>query len=205
MWSLLPTVMVFFANFHMRSNGFIGDFYMNNNNKNLSKPFSRVPLQNSLVDHKPSRDELFYPFQSVFDGFFDSFFSDLSPHALKSRTGFPRWDIYQTETEWIIEVAATGCEPKDMNIEILPSKETEYKNILRITGRISEEHQLGDHVKYAARELRRSAFERSVYLPNDISGEPEAFMKNGILTLKWKLPEKEKTTVKKIQIKKLDS
>lgn len=178
---------------------------MNSNNKNLSKNLHRDVLVNFPTNQKPNRDELFYPFQSVFDGFFDSFFSDLSPHALKSRTGFPRWDIYQTDSEWIIEISATGCEPKDINIEILPSKESEYKNVLRISGRISEEHQLGDNIKYVARELRRSAFERSVYLPNDITGEPEATMKNGILTLKWKLPEKEKTTVKKIQIKKLDS
>jgi HSP20 family molecular chaperone IbpA len=176
------------------------DKNMNNNNRYLSKSF------NQDLNQKPNREELFYPYQSLFDSFFDSFFSDLSPNALKSKTGFPRWDIYQTDTDWIIEVSATGCEPKDINIEIVPSKEGEYKNILRISGRISEDHQLSDNVKYfSARELRRSAFERSVYLPNDIKGEPEATMKNGILTLKWKLPEKEKTTVKKIQIKILDS
>ena len=51
------------------------------------------------------------------------------------------------------------------------------------------------------RELRRSAFERSVYLPNNIAGDPEAIMKNGILKLTWNLPDKPIPKIKKIEIK----
>lgn len=166
-------------------------------------------LSNGLLDTlmKPNRNDLFYPFQQLFDNFYDEFYSDLSPSGLKSKSGFPRWDIYQTGSDWVVEMSTTGCEPENVNVEILPAKEnTGYKRMLKVSGRVSEDNQLGDSVHYSVRELRRSAFERCVYLPNDVIGDPEATMKNGILKLSWKLPEATpKEEVKRIEIKKLDA
>lgn len=169
---------------------------------------SLARTNNRLLDTlmKPSRNDLFYPFQQLFDSFYDDFYSDLSLPGLKSKSGFPRWDIYQTDSEWVVELATTGCEPDDVTVELLPVRDdSRYKRMLKVSGRVSEDNQLGDSVHYSVRELRRSAFERCVYLPNHVEGEPEATMRNGILRLSWRLPEKPKEEVKKIEIKKLDA
>jgi HSP20 family molecular chaperone IbpA len=50
--------------------------------------------------------------------------------------------------------------------------------MLSVSGRVSQEHYVDEKAQYYVRELRRSAFERSVYLPNNITGDPEAVMKN---------------------------
>lgn len=166
-------------------------------------------LQNGIMNgfSKPNRADLFYPFQQLFDNFYDDFYSDLSPAGLKSKSGFPRWDIYQTDSNWIVEIAATGCEPDDVSLEILPANESSnYKRVLKVSGRISSDNQLNDNIKYSCRELRRSAFERCVYLPNEIAGDPDAVMKNGVLKLTWKLPVVEKKEEpKRIEIKKSNS
>ena len=167
------------------------------NGKNVSD-------KNKALLEKPNRDDLFYPYQLIFDSFFDSFFSDLSPNSVRSKVGFPRWDIYETSENWVIDVSVTGCSADDINVEILATNDKSgYKNMLKISGKVAQEHQV-EHAKYSARELRRSAFERTVYLPNTIQGEPEATIKNGILSLKWKLPEMQKIENKRIEIKKLD-
>lgn len=151
---------------------------------------------------KPNRNDLFYPFQQLFDNFYDDFYSDLSPAGMKSKSGFPRWDIYQTSDDWVVEVAVTGCESEDVNVEIIPS-DSSHKRILKISGRVSSLNQLNDNISYSVRELRRSSFERSVYLPNEIKGDPEATLKDGILRLSWKLPEvTKKEESKRIEIRK---
>jgi HSP20 family molecular chaperone IbpA len=152
---------------------------------------------------KPNRNDLFYPFQQLFDRFYDEFYQDFTPASLKSKVGFPRWDIYTTDDSWVVEIAATGCEPEDITVEVLPAKDDTNRRILKVSGRMAQDHQLGDGVSYSARELRRSAFERCVYLPNDVEGDPVAVMKNGILKLTWKLPEAAKQEkVKRIEIRK---
>lgn len=156
------------------------------------------------------RNEYFYPFEQFFDTFLNEM-SGLSPSTLKAKTGYPKWDIYSTEEEWVIELAATGCGPEDVSVEILPTdaknqsdKIREYKRMLKISGRVSEDLQHKETTKYVylVRELRRSSFERFVYLPNEIEGDPEATMSKGILRLAWKLPDKAKKAIpKKIDIK----
>lgn len=167
---------------------------------------------NTLIKHltsknsvKPNRNDLFDPFQQVFDNFFNDFYNEFSPSTVKAKSGFPRWDIFQTSDKWIVEVAATGCEPEDISVEILPVNDHQnFSRMLKISGRISESFQNREDCKYFFRELRRSAFERCVYLPNELNGDPEATMKNGILKLSWNLPENKSDPTKKIEITKLD-
>ena len=174
-----------------------------NGNNNLGGTMSTALVRNRLDSFmKPTRNELFYPLQQVFDRFFDEFYSDLSPSSIKAKAGFPRWDIYQTDTTWNVELCVNGCDVNDVNVEILPADQTSgYERMLKISGRVSEEHQIDEKAQYYIRELRRSAFERSVYLPNNITGDPEAVMKNGILKLTWNLPDKPIPKIKKIEIK----
>jgi HSP20 family molecular chaperone IbpA len=167
---------------------------------------------NALIKHlseknstKPNRNDLFDPFQQVFDNFFNEFYNEFSLPTVKSKTGFPRWDVYQTSDKWIVEIAATGCEPENISVEILPVTDHQsFSKMLKVSGRISESYQNKDDCKYFFRELRKSAFERCIYLPNELEGDPEATMKNGILKLSWNLPEKRMDPTKKIEIKKID-
>lgn len=169
---------------------------------------------NSTLFNPFNRNELISPFEQVLDSFINEF-SGMSPANLKAKTGYPKWDIYSTDEDWIVELAVTGCGPEDVTVEILPTdtqtlantltnKCRGYKRMLKVSGRVSEDLQHKEASKYAylVRELRRSSFERFVYLPNEIEGDPEATMSKGILKLAWKLPEKAKKAIpKKIQIK----
>ena len=168
---------------------------------------TRMPLL-STFSIRPNRENLFAPFQQAFDNLFDDLYSDLSNNG-KSKSSFPKWDIYRTADQMVVEVSTSGCEPEDINIEVLDNpisvRQSLHQRVLKISGRVSEEHQLGDSVTYSARELRRSYFERSITLPEDVRGDPVATMKNGILKLVWDLPkEKKQEPIKKIEIKKLD-
>jgi HSP20 family molecular chaperone IbpA len=59
---------------------------------------------------------------------------------------------------------------------------------------------------YFVKELRASAFCRVIQLPEALrnyNADPEAVIKDGVLTLKWRLPEGiTKPTVRKIEVKK---
>lgn len=168
-------------------------------------------IRSNLLDQfmKPNREDVFHPFQQLFDKFYDEFFSGFSSESLKSKAGFPRWDVYESDGKWVVEVWATGCRPEDISVEILPLDTNDLrsggnKRVLKISGRVSVDHQLKE-VTYHVRELRRSAFERSIYLPNNVDGDPEASMKDGVLRLSWDLPKTpQESGVKRIEVKKLD-
>jgi len=52
--------------------------------------------------------------------------------------------------------------------------------------------------------LKRSSFERRVLLPDFVTGDPEATIKDGILRLVWKVPELVQPKPKQVEIKNLD-
>lgn len=157
----------------------------------------------------PSRDSFFEPFGNLFDNFYDGFFNSLSPDSARDKSKFPRWDIYSTDKEWVVEVAVPGIEMKNIKVQVVESENTRthgYDRMLRVSGSSSSENKVDKDASYYARELRRSSFERSVYLPNEIEGDPTATMKNGVLKISWPAP-KSKPVVdnsKDIEIKCLD-
>lgn len=158
---------------------------------------------NSLIRRDgfvPTRDALFSPFQQIFDKFYEDFWNEPIINV-KSKSTFPKWDIYSDDENWIVEIGLSGVKPEDVKVEIIPTNGS-YKNMLKISGRMSEEHNVNE-AKWIVRELRRSNFERCVYLPNDLKGEPNAVMKNGVLKLTWKLPKERppNITSKTIEIK----
>jgi len=159
----------------------------------------------------PSRQDLFFPFEQTFNKIFDEFFSDGALSTIKGKAGYPRLDVLTSNGKWVVEVALPGVNPDDVTVEILPQHEgvgvdKPAKRLLKISGRMSEEHQYADdEAKYHVKELRRSSFERSMVLPDYVEGEPEATMKNGILSLTWKVPELKVPERKTIAIKRLDA
>lgn len=155
-------------------------------------------LVNRLNGLIPRREDLLAPFESHFNKLFDEFFNEGSLSSVKGRAGYPKIDVISEKDKWIVEVAAPGVKAEDIEVEIMPHGEEKF---LRIAGKMSEDRQYSTEAKYHVKELRRSAFERTLLIPTHVEGEPEAVMKDGILTLSWKIPEATPTERKLVQIK----
>lgn len=164
---------------------------------NWRKEIMRDLVPNGLF---PTRDDLFYPFEQVFNKVIDEFFHDRSLlDGAKSKIGFPRLDVVTDKDQWIVEVSLPGLKEDDISVEILPYQD---KKVLKISGQMNDDRQYPSEAKFHVRELRRSRFERSMVLPDNLKGDPEAVLEDGILKLTWKaemtkLPEKKQISIRK--------
>jgi HSP20 family protein len=143
------------------------------------------------------RDDLFFPLEQQFDKFFRDFFSDRSVlDRTKSSAGYPKVDLVKENNEFVVKAAVPGVDPNGVNVEILP------EGILRISGQTSEEYRSPQDSNYYVRELRMTRFSRELSLPDFIEGDPQAKIKDGLLTLRWKCKPKilEQPKVKQIKV-----
>jgi HSP20 family protein len=117
---------------------------------------------------------------------YDEFLSSKSlGNFIKGTKGYPRLDIYTRDDKWCIDLACPGVKEEDLTIELIPDNETNGR-FLKITGRKSTENT--DKNNYLVKELTSSSFERIIRLPENISSDPLATMKDGILSLVWNYP-----------------
>lgn len=161
---------------------------------------SRVPVPvRPLTPETLSRDDLFRPFEQMFDDLFNQV-SGRGLSAAKGHVGYPRLDVYQGIGKFVIEVAIPGVDPADVRVEVEPGKAgANSQDVLHISGKM--EAVPPDTVHFV-RELSRRAFRRSMLLPANLRGEPEAVIRHGLLTLTWSLPtEPVRPTVRTIQVK----
>ena len=162
------------------------DFYF----KNLPlTQLHSVPFRQSILDHH----------EQIINKFFDEFWGNRK-NFIHSNTSYPKMDIFEDELYFCLECAVPGVEEQDLDIETV--KET---RLLTIKGRASvlRVNRYHEHLK----ELKHSAFSRTIQLPEDIQLDPDVCnLKNGILYLAFKKivakKEEPKETVKKISIKK---
>jgi HSP20 family molecular chaperone IbpA len=152
----------------------------------------------------PRREDFFFPLQKEFDKLFDEFFGPKRLpsilNSVKSRSGYPKLDILVTDGKFRIEVAIPGVEPDDIKVEVLQDPDAPQR-MLRLTGRMSHDYQYSNDTDYCYRELTRAKFQRVICLPDEVRGDPEAVVKNGMLTLTWTL-DKKPFEATKIPIKK---
>lgn len=166
---------------------------------------SLIPARggNFLSDLSLMRDELFFPVQETFDRFFHDFFgSDSLFDTVKGKGGYPKMELGTQDNCWVVRAAIPGVKEEDLSLEVDESNKS--MPVLRIQGQMSSEYQTPEGAQYFVRELKKSKFVREVTLPKGLEGEPEVVLKDGILTLKWKLPiavEEAKPAVKKLAIK----
>tara|TARA_Y100001970_G_C13944324_1_gene704800 strand:- start:168 stop:605 length:438 start_codon:yes stop_codon:yes gene_type:complete len=128
-------------------------------------------MSNSIT---PVRGTITNPFGSIFsDRFFDSFFSDAPIYGVsrsnRRDTGFsPRFNVQQSETGYVISVAAPGVSKEDVNVNIEDNTLT-----------ISYTQEENTETSFAC-----SSFRRSWRLPEgtDIENITAAY-ENGILSL----------------------
>lgn len=151
-----------------------------------------------------SRNELMWPFQQRFDKLFDSLFNNDSLNTIKSlsKSGYPKIDAYHEGNQYKIQALIPGVKLEDLKVEISPEtiNGIEYK-ILKIGAKMSEDYQLPDNANHVIREIRRSSFERILSLPHDLQDDPEAILKDGVLTLIWNLKEEFTSQPKLITVK----
>lgn len=161
------------------------------------KKMNRINLiKSSLV---PDRSLIFDTHQQILDKFFDEFFGNRKFFNVNQAT-YPKMDIFEDEHYFCIDISVPGIEEKDLDLETI--KET---RLLTVKGnsRVARENCCFYHMK----ELKQSAFSRSIQLPENIEIEPEiCLLENGILKLSFKKittkDEDPKETVKKITINK---
>jgi len=136
----------------------------------------------------PFRDEFFYPFQQAFDSIFNDFFSESGMSSVRGRFGYPKLDSYVSDGLYVVEVAVPGHTKQDVRVEV---SERDGAKLLKISGKMAEDYQNKDETTYYVRELRRSNFERWLTVPENVEGDPDAVVKDGILRLTWKLKKEE--------------
>lgn len=160
-------------------------------------------MRSSLIhgDFSHLRDAFFSPVELAFDHFFDEFFSTPVLDFAKSNVNYPKMDVGFKGKEFMIQAAVPGVEPDALKVEVRPFG-TGSVHIVRISGEMDEEFRFVDE-KWSVKELCKRKFSRTIPLPLDVlDTSPVATLRNGILTLKWKLESKEaiKEEVKRIPI-----
>jgi len=121
--------------------------------------------------------------------------------AVPSKEEAPDWfepegelavDVYQTDTEIIIQSTIAGVKAEDLDISIESDIVTisgERKNIVQDKGK-----------NYFYQECFWGAFTREIILPEEIDGaRAEASMKDGVFTLR--IPKIERQKIKKVKVR----
>ena len=121
--------------------------------------------------------------------------------AVPSKEEAPDWfepegelavDVYQTDTEIIIQSTIAGVKAEDLDISIESDTVTisgERKNIVQDKGK-----------NYFYQECFWGAFRREIILPEEIDGgRAEASMKDGVFTLR--IPKIERQKIKKVKVR----
>ena len=132
------------------------------------------------------RDDFFAPLAQHFNRFWDDFFKTNPLASTNPKTiEFPKITAYEDGENFNMHVSVPGTKAENLSIQ-----HDATANTIKISGRMDENYRKTEKNAYL-QELRTSSFERTLTLPDSVSGEPDAVLKDGILTLKWKLVTKE--------------
>lgn len=155
------------------------------------------------------RDDFLFPIESHFNRLFDELISSNGnklKDSVKSIAGYPKMDVVEDNGNLLIKCALPGMKLEDITVEF-DHNDKKYPAVVSVSGKMSKDYENSKDAKYYVKELRQSSFSRQFVLPKYIVEEPEAFLEDGILTLRWKIPEppklkapeKSKITIKQIK------
>jgi HSP20 family molecular chaperone IbpA len=103
-------------------------------------------------------------------------------------------DVYQTNTEIIIEAMVAGVKPEDLHLSIT-------RDMVTIKGRRDGNTQVSDD-DYFYKELYWGTFSRTILLPHEVEiEEAEAVEKHGLLIVR--MPKVDKARQTKLKIKSI--
>jgi HSP20 family protein len=103
--------------------------------------------------------------------------------------GGRQMDVYETEDEVVVKATVAGVDPEDVDV-------TFEDGVLEIRGQEEKEEQGKKFYKKASRSYRYRVAPGNV----DLSQEPEAIIKDGVITIKFTKAEEAKP--KKIKVQK---
>ena len=111
---------------------------------------------------------------STFHSLFGEFF-DVDPTKLGTvDLGFPKTDIIENDTAFIVELGLSGWKKNELSVEVVGDN-------LVVSGEASTEKQEG---KYLRRELKRSKFSKTILLGQNLDRDNiEAKYEDGLLTV----------------------
>lgn len=166
-----------------------------------------IPRQRRTILNDPLfsfRNDIFSPIKQHFNQIFDEFFAGRSLDSVKGKRGYPKLEAGIEGDYFVVRVAVPGVAPDDLEVEIDVDKD-----VLRIRGQISEVYQSPPDSQYLRKELATREFQRAISIPVDLGDQPDAVIKDGILCLKWLIPEwaaeQQASPTRKINIRKEDS
>ena len=127
---------------------------------------------------------------SIFNDFFDN------DWMVKANATAPAINVFETEKEYKVELAAPGMTKEDFNVHI-----DEENNLVISMEKKTESNEENKDEKKEGRYLRRefsySKFQQTMILPDDVDKEKiSASVENGVLNVnlpKYTEQEKEKT------------
>lgn len=123
---------------------------------------------------------------SVFNDFFDN------DWMVKPNATAPAINVFETEKEYKIELAAPGMTKEDFNVRI------DEENNLVITMEKKTEKEEKNDGRYLRREFSYSKFQQAIILPDNVDKEQiAASVDNGVLNIS--LPKMSADEIKKNQ------
>lgn len=103
-------------------------------------------------------------------------------------------DVYQTNSEVVMQTMVAGVKPEDLNISIT-------REMITIKGRRERPNDSSDS-NYIHKELYWGAFTRTIMLPAEVDvDQAEAIERHGLLTIR--LPKTDKERMQKIKVKSI--
>ena len=122
---------------------------------------------------------------SIFNDFFDN------DRMVKANATAPAINVFETEKEYKVELAAPGMTKEDFNVHI-----DEENNLVISMEKKTENKEEKKEGRYLRREFSYSKFQQTMILPDDVDKEKiSAQVENGVLNIdlpKFSEQEKEK-------------
>jgi HSP20 family molecular chaperone IbpA len=157
-------------------------------------------MRNSLIPRSSAIGHFMDDMESQFSKVLDTFFAPTNIATLKNRvknnSGYPKLDTYTTENSFCVQASVPGVRLEDLDVSI---QEQDGARYVTIGGSMSEEYKRSDETtNWQVKEMCRRAFARTLLIPTELQGDPDAKLKDGILTLTWQLPKVEVKEPKKL-------
>mgnify|MGYP005820181327 CR=1 FL=1 len=146
-----------------------------------------------------SRDEWLTPFDRLLDDLFTSAFPTVSKEfgeGFFAKGSYPKVNILDNNNNIVIEAAVPGLNKEDVKVEV-------QNNVLTIRGENNQNSNV-ESSQYVKREIKRSAFQRSFNLGENLDEEGiVGECENGVLTLTIPkiFPSEEEDVVRTVDIK----
>ena len=125
---------------------------------------------------------------SIFNDFFDN------DWMVKANATAPAINVFETEKEYKVELAAPGMTKEDFNVHI-----DEENNLVISMEKKTENKEEKKEGRYLRREFSYSKFQQTMILPDDVDKEKiSAQVENGVLNIDFpKFSEQEKEKAKR--------